>query len=158
MEAVKAAYAKTQDSIEARQHARAVGVIDLAEAIAGQSFWAEGVPRQQAARKVLDWPQLERTVAALVQDGWLRQVSAADARAMRLGGTYGMTPSGRYYIAEADFRAAFAAQERGRRNEHRARLLAAAQAEVLAVYDGEVQRRYQVACQAVGLAPTEPEA
>jgi hypothetical protein len=132
-----------------------VGVVDLAEKIAGQTFWGNsmaGRSRQSHARSVVDYPQLERSVTALVKDGWLTAVTVEDARKLRLP-TWGLVARGVYYLSTDDLAQAVAAHVAAGEAQRRSELMTAAQDHILASRRDEVIARYQELCKREGLVP-----
>lgn len=156
VETVKAAYIAVQEG-NRRWHVAALGAIDLAEEITGQPFRGDSIngrSRQSEARKILDWPELERSIEQLLADGWLRLVTQTEAKLLHVA-AYGMTAKGRYYLSAADYEAAAEARARGQREAHRSRLLAQAHHATLEEHVDEVSWRYRELLAAAGLSEKE---
>lgn len=142
IDAVKAAYAKIQEDASEYRKPHVVNLLDLAVVIAGRSFpYSGAADRRSQARQSVNWPQLERSVTELAENGWLIRMESADARALNVQ-TYGMAANGKYWLSQTDRQTASARQETHRRNQHRARLMTQAKEQVLALHDGEVQSMY----------------
>jgi hypothetical protein len=156
VETVKAAYDAAQES-NRRYRVHILGAVDLAEEITGQQFRGDsfnGRSRQSEARKVIDWPELERSIAQLVADGWLRQVGTEDAKRLQVN-AYGATPTGRYYLSATDHAAAEATRARVAREAHRSRLMGQAKQATIDDHLDEVDWRYGKLLAAAGLSREE---
>jgi hypothetical protein len=135
----------------------AQSAMDIAEGIAGQSFYTDslaGRSRQSAARAVVDWPQLERTITALVEHG--RLIPVDHDTMLRLGvRPYNASRTGRYYLTAADYDAAVERTDRQGREDRRAKLREQAEQSILTEYASVVDDRYHALLRVEGLTPGE---
>lgn len=150
--AVKDAYAACQGRVAHRPRC-AVGALDLAEKIAGHSFFG-AQSRQSLARKEVDWPQLMRSIDALVDDGWLRKITADEARKVHVT-SYGMTQNGHYWISQQGYDEAIAVKQRTERERLRSSLSQTAARIIRERHEAEYRAEYERMCAEHGIEPRE---
>lgn len=130
--------------------------LDLAEVLTGES-WVQGNSfagrnRETEMRKYINIGSFDRSIQALIDEGWLVQVSLREAERRGLQ-MRGAQPNGRYYVSAEIWEEARLRTGRRQRNLTRQRLHDRATGRILEIHQQELEQVYHDLCVEAGLDP-----